>query len=101
MHRVTFIIKSLSLGFGFLTFETEQCVDNVCGEHFIYINGKQVKVYLEPKTLSCVENMSLCLSNPLRYALQNHVFVMLYALIHFTWEGVCIRFYEESPFICF
>lgn len=30
------------IGFGFLTFESEDAVDQVCAEHFININGKQV-----------------------------------------------------------
>ena len=29
-------------GFGFLTFESEEGVDRVCNEHYIFINGKQV-----------------------------------------------------------
>ncbi|XP_022330219.2 uncharacterized protein LOC111128721 isoform X3 [Crassostrea virginica] len=32
-----------SRGFGFLTFESEDAVDQVCAEHFININGKQVE----------------------------------------------------------
>ena len=32
----------LYLGFGFLTFDTEDSVDQVVQEHFIQINGKQV-----------------------------------------------------------
>ena len=31
-----------SVGFGFLTFESEEGVDRVCNEHYIFINGKQV-----------------------------------------------------------
>ena len=31
-----------STGFGFVTFETEEGVEKVCSEHFIYISGKQV-----------------------------------------------------------
>ncbi|XP_061173412.1 DAZ-associated protein 1-like isoform X1 [Saccostrea echinata] len=32
-----------SRGFGFLSFESEEAVDQVCAEHFININGKQVE----------------------------------------------------------
>ncbi|ESO10971.1 hypothetical protein HELRODRAFT_132012, partial [Helobdella robusta] len=34
--------KLRSRGFGFITFESEECVDKVVQDHFIQINGKQV-----------------------------------------------------------
>lgn len=35
--------KGRSRGFGFLTFDSEDSVDEVCKEHFVTINGKQVE----------------------------------------------------------
>lgn len=44
--------KQRSRGFGFLTFDTEECVDRVVQEHFIHVNGKQVEVKkAEPRDL--------------------------------------------------
>lgn len=38
--------KKKSRGFGFLSFETEDAVDRCVLEHFVTVNGKQVRVQL-------------------------------------------------------
>ena len=30
------------IGFGFLTFETDEAVDSVCSEHYVVISNKKV-----------------------------------------------------------
>lgn len=37
-----FFVLNFILGFGFLTFESEDSVDQVCSEHFVQIGGKKV-----------------------------------------------------------
>ena len=34
------------LGFGFLTFETEESVDQVCQLHYVILDGKKVILYI-------------------------------------------------------
>jgi len=45
MYIVWFYL--LPVGFGFLTFESEDSVDRVVNERFIYISGKQVAYMLD------------------------------------------------------
>lgn len=41
-HNYSFYFK----GFGFLSFEDEEAVDRCVSEHFVNLNGKQVRVFI-------------------------------------------------------
>lgn len=36
---------SLAVGFGFLTFDNEDSVEQACAEHYVDVNGKQVTFF--------------------------------------------------------
>ena len=43
-----------AVGFGFLTFENEDSVEQACAEHFVDVNGKQVNfLHLRLPPSSC------------------------------------------------
>ena len=43
-------VRNLGIGFGFLTFESEEAVDRCCSEHYVSINGKQVYSIINTQT---------------------------------------------------
>jgi hypothetical protein len=67
-------------GFGFLTFETEDSVDMVVKEHFIQINGKQVRL---TGTFTCLDTVPL---------LNNFKFMLCSNFSHFDGGFVAVSF---------
>lgn len=45
-------------GFGFLAFEDDEAVDRCCAEHFVNLNGKQVRTCIEKVYVFPLKNKS-------------------------------------------